>query len=221
MKLRELLIHEDVLVLSLGATLVLMGRHVYHVYDAGLWGGVAAVGLGLATMQFILRGHRILGFLFAGLDATYNLAFFDLLTPTLRGQLDADNASLYLLCFAIPFVLASYAHEYADKGRAAVTSSVQSEDNVTEDEDNLPDNAPDGVQSEDNVTEDEDNLPDNVPDSAGRPVSRKERLALLRRRSAVVPDKLAAEWGVSERTVRRDLAEVGFTPNGDGQWHRG
>lgn len=118
MNLRQKLVHENALVLSLAATLLLMGRHVYHVYHAGLWGLIAAAGLSVATMQFILRGHERRGYAFAALDMVYNLAFFDLLTPLLRRQLTAEQAPELLLSFAIPVVLACYAHDYARKPQA-------------------------------------------------------------------------------------------------------
>lgn len=111
--LRYWLTHENALILSLGATLLLMGRHVYHVYNAGPWGYVAAVGLSVATMQFILRGHERRGYAFAALDMIYNLAFFDLLTPLLRLEFQAEHAPELLLSVAIPVVLACYAHDYA------------------------------------------------------------------------------------------------------------
>lgn len=119
MNLRAWLTHDNALILSLGAALLLMGRHVYHVYHAGAWGLVAAAGLSVATMQFILRGHERRAYVFAMLDMTYNLAFFGLLTPTLRGHLDAGRASEYLLSIAIPVVLAFYAHDYAHTNRTA------------------------------------------------------------------------------------------------------
>lgn len=122
--LHKILTSENALALVLGACLSLMGRHVYHVYNAGWWGYVAAFGLGVATMQFILRGHRWRGYCFAGLDMMYNLAFFGLLTPMLRGQLTADQADELLLSVALPVVLAFYAHDYASRKEQDSTSSV-------------------------------------------------------------------------------------------------
>jgi len=54
-----------------------------------------------------------------------------------------------------------------------------------------------------------------------------DRIAPGERRSWLVNNpgaysvaELARQWGVSERTVRRDLVAAGFHKNGDGRWHR-
>lgn len=66
MKLRDIVTHDDILILSLAGTLLLMGRHVAHVYDeTGAWGIIAAVALSVATMQFLLRGRKLRGYFFA------------------------------------------------------------------------------------------------------------------------------------------------------------
>lgn len=70
-------------------------------------------------------------------------------------------------------------------------------------------------------------LPDSVRSLSGQdgrdrtvPPDRSERLAQLRDMTEARPAQLADEWGVTERTARRDLAQAGFVRNGDGRWYR-
>lgn len=108
---------------SLVAMLLLMGRHIYHAYNGGLWGILLATGLAFATMHSILRQHRWYSLLFAAGDVAYSLSYFGLLAPLVR----VEQADQYLLSFATAAVIAFYSHEYAHAKRRRAEQPMQAE----------------------------------------------------------------------------------------------
>lgn len=51
------------------------------------------------------------------------------------------------------------------------------------------------------------------------PPDKEDRLRAIRSLSATTPQDLAGRFGITARTARRDLADLGWQKNGDGQYH--
>jgi DNA-directed RNA polymerase specialized sigma24 family protein len=104
-----------VLVLALIAQLphaaeVFMQAGAVRGYWAVLHGGAYAMALELAVLLFVVQGHRLASYAFAGVSVLVNLAYY-----AERVQLNSMHGlSAWLISIALPVAIALYSHAVAD-----------------------------------------------------------------------------------------------------------